>query len=357
MARCLFLRIDVSVPAVSTNTPIDVDPWGRPTITAPPRLPPWVPADARERIARGLEDGIHVFAGTGGWGQVVVWSERTQGRHHLQLYAEYPESEAFYRGIGIDDDDTCRRLADASRTFNRDLRHLVIGRGMPPEEARQALHQIHDQVFLLTVQAAAALSASPSALALTRSFRSPALPDHPRRAQPSPLAGAPLRISEARQIGGRWAAIDPTPHPAVIAQQNSLSCGPACGAMLLRDRGRIVTQEQVALRSGVPASPSSLERALNALDPSSDGGWTGGLVRIPGRGGKEAAIQLSRSGTWSGILWERGARVGHAVVVDEIDANGLVWIRDPFGKGSRYALDLDVFLDHWTGIAVFRRPQ
>lgn len=37
--------------------------------------------------------------------------------------------------------------------------------------------------------------------------------------------------------GGNWQVIDEIADRAVVQQQDKLSCGPACGEMLLGDRG------------------------------------------------------------------------------------------------------------------------
>jgi filamentous hemagglutinin len=37
--------------------------------------------------------------------------------------------------------------------------------------------------------------------------------------------------------GGNWQIIDEISDPNIIRQENDLSCGSACGEMLLKDRG------------------------------------------------------------------------------------------------------------------------
>lgn len=341
-----------------------VDPWGRPTITTPPRLPAWVPAPARRAIKAGLADGLHRFDGTAPWGDVWVWIDRRGGRTELQLHQDFPESEEFYRSIGVEDADARRRLSEASEAYNRDLRHLMVGRELSPEDARQELHRINDEVFLLTVEAAALLGGSPARLVPLRPAPKSAVI---RRTSEAASAGErgiftggqrALAQREAPLPGGAWPAMEPRVDAAAIAQRDALSCGPACGQMLLRDRGVRATQELVGAKAGgIPATPSGLERALNVLDDSCSGHWAGGLVRLPGRPAPDVVHTLGSTGSWSAFLWERGARIAHAVVVDGVDANGRVWIRDPWGPGTRYSMELDDFLDHWTGIAVYRRPR
>lgn len=46
--------------------------------------------------------------------------------------------------------------------------------------------------------------------------------------------------------------------------------------------------------------------------------------------------------------------MGHFVVVDGLDDAGRVLIRDPWGGGSTYTMDLSEFHRVWNGSAVFK---
>lgn len=123
--------------------------------------------------------------------------------------------------------------------------------------------------------------------------------------------------------------------------------------MLLLDRGISVDLKELEQRAGgAPSNPSGLERALNACDPTR--GWVGGLVRLANAPPEATARALSRLGPWLAILWARGARLGHAVVIDGFDGRG-AQVRDPWSRGWRYHLTTAAFVEHWTGIAVHRR--
>jgi filamentous hemagglutinin len=324
------------------------DPWDRPMVATPTRFAAWVPPGVRAALEAGLTNGFHRLPGDDR-GEVWVWVERRAGRLEVQVYQPFPESEGFFRGRGVEG-DAARRLADAGRTHNRDLLHLVQDRGRSIEDARRELAGIHDTVLRLTIEAAAMMvGAGVSASALARSRgaslmvrgareRSPAVPAH------------------AGERGGAWPAIDPRPDAAVVPQRDLLSCGAACGAMLLGDRGLRVAQEEVAAGAGgVPIHPGALERALNRLEGGSH--WAGGLVRLRDGPQEEVVRRLCEQGSWCAVLWEPRARLGHAVVVDGVDAAGKVSIRDPWGAGSRYQMSRRDFMQHWTGLAVHRRSR
>jgi Papain-like cysteine protease AvrRpt2 len=70
---------------------------------------------------------------------------------------------------------------------------------------------------------------------------------------------------------------------------------------------------------------------------------------------------LSGTGSWVAIVWERGAKIGHALVINGLDETGQLAIRDPWGHsrlsklGSRYTMEEQEFLQIWTREAVFLR--
>ena len=146
--------------------------------------------------------------------------------------------------------------------------------------------------------------------------------------------------------GGNWETIDEVRDSRVVRQSNPLSCGVACGEMLLRDRGIAVSQATIANRAGTPSGTEQLAEALNEQD--SAGTWLGGGVT------QESFDGLNATGSWAAMLFESGARFGHWVVVEGVNNEGRVIVRDP-ADGTRYLMELDEFLSHWTLFSVFRR--
>ncbi|GAA3768328.1 hypothetical protein GCM10022225_63590 [Plantactinospora mayteni] len=135
--------------------------------------------------------------------------------------------------------------------------------------------------------------------------------------------------------GGNWRTIDETPGGA-IGQQNNASCVSAVGAML---SGK--SQDDLIDTLGAPAP---IARLAAALGPD----WRGGYV------GPDALHLLNQRAPWGAELKDPLNPIGHAVVVDGVRPDGRIMIRDPWGGGSSYAMDVDEFLDYWNGNAVFK---
>jgi filamentous hemagglutinin len=146
--------------------------------------------------------------------------------------------------------------------------------------------------------------------------------------------------------GGNWRTLDEITDATVIRQSNPMNCGAACGEMLLRAHGVSVFQEVIAETAGAPSSAESLAAALDALDPN--GTWFGSGVT-------ESSFEaLNWTGLWSAMLFEVGARFGHWVCVSGLDDAGRVLILDP-ADGTRYVMEIEEFMAHWTLFCVFRR--
>lgn len=153
--------------------------------------------------------------------------------------------------------------------------------------------------------------------------------------------------------GIQWKTLGEIIDPAVVKQADSLSCVPACGEMLLRDRQIKATQSIIATGTGIPGDAGSLVAILNRLDSSGAGLWQGGAVSIPGATREEIITGLNTSGSWGAVVWEQSVNIGHMVLIDGLDATGRVEVRDPW-DGSHYQVAMSEFLQFWTDIAVFR---
>lgn len=153
--------------------------------------------------------------------------------------------------------------------------------------------------------------------------------------------------------GGNWPVIDEIIDPTVVPQQNQLYCGPACGEMLLKDRGISVSQATIASETGLPADVRSLALALNSLDPKESRRWRGGTLQLSGANESELLEVLSTTGSWAAVFWEPGDRIGHLVVSDGFNKAGQVMIRDPRQPGTRYKMTVNDFLQYWTSFGVY----
>jgi hypothetical protein len=100
-----------------------------------------------------------------------------------------------------------------------------------------------------------------------------------------------------------------------------------------------IPQAELIAAAGAPTTPELLAGALGA-------GWRGGYV-----GQLDALVDLGRP--FAAELYEFGAKMGHLVVIDGVQA-GKVLIRDPWAGGSTYRMLLSEFERVWTGRAVFK---
>ncbi|MBC6423363.1 MAG: hypothetical protein GDA43_20045 [Hormoscilla sp. SP5CHS1] len=162
-------------------------------------------------------------------------------------------------------------------------------------------------------------------------------------------------MQELSGAGGNWRVIDEAIDPTVVQQQDSLSCGPACGEMLLRDRGvNDVDQSIIAYETGVPVDVAYLARVLNQIDRSDIGLWRGGNFVSD-----DMSAMLDRliaKGSWAAEMKEFGNPIAHLVVVDGCDALGFVKIRDPWNQ-TKYKMEKEEFLNYWTTRVIYLEPN
>lgn len=154
--------------------------------------------------------------------------------------------------------------------------------------------------------------------------------------------------------GGNWLAIDEVVAPEVVRQQDRLSCGAACGEMLLRDCGMKISQSAIVAQVGVPLTSRGLAYAMNIFDPATPPRWAGGTLSIPGATQAEIFETLNTTGPWAAMLWEVGSEIGHMVVIDGMDESADVLIRDPW-EGTKYKMKEEDFLQYWNQYGVYRR--
>lgn len=140
--------------------------------------------------------------------------------------------------------------------------------------------------------------------------------------------------------GGNWRRFDEK-FDASIVKQKDLSCVAAVGEMLLRERGIILTQEEIIGIIGKKASIYDLKNVLNKADKSSK--WKGGY-----------AIDdniVFRKEKFLAVLQEP-LNLGHAVFVKGVDEQGYFLINDPADQ-SAYRMTQEDFLGNWGGGIIF----
>lgn len=153
--------------------------------------------------------------------------------------------------------------------------------------------------------------------------------------------------------GGSWRVIDEVFDSNVVLQQDNLSCAPACGEMLLKERGiNDVTQAAIAAETGVPVDVRYLALALNKLAPSSIGVWCGGNFGVELAEMPTLLERLIAKGSWAAEMKEFGNPIAHLVVVDGFDEAGRLLILDPW-NGTRYKMEKAEFLNYWNTRGVY----
>ena len=77
-----------------------------------------------------------------------------------------------------------------------------------------------------------------------------------------------------------WERLDEAHDLSIVRQLHPVSCGPACGAMLLRNYNVMVTQSAVALAQGsvLTYDAARLAEAMNRL--AGYQGWLGAFVDV-----------------------------------------------------------------------------
>ena len=130
----------------------------------------------------------------------------------------------------------------------------------------------------------------------------------------------------------------------VIKQLDQVSCGQACGAMMLRDRG--VNVKPVEIGEGLSSFqvnvPGNLLSQIVNIAPNIK--WSSGHAIYF----EKALNVLLRKGSGSWIAEMRGSVVNHAVVVNGVDINGFMKILDPWDS-TTYTMTRSEFMKYWTG--------
>ncbi len=137
--------------------------------------------------------------------------------------------------------------------------------------------------------------------------------------------------------GGYWKTIGEKIDKSIVKQFNSLACVPAVGEMLLKERGIIIDQKEIAKFTGIPVNSEKLADYLNSLNIS-EKGWLGGFFDV------KYFDKIVSTGTWGAVLRE-GNPLGHLVMVTGIDKKGLITINDPFDQTS-YRITKTEFLKY-----------
>lgn len=142
-----------------------------------------------------------------------------------------------------------------------------------------------------------------------------------------------------------WERIPRIGAGVVVTQLGEYACGPACGEMLLRDRGCEGDQRLIA---GGDWTPFGEKRLAMRLTQVSNLRWVGAAFDLSGEPTAPLVSWLCRRrGSWAALLLPTGHRdVGHWVVVDAVSNESVILVRDPVGQA--YGMLADEFLRLWS---------
>ncbi len=145
-----------------------------------------------------------------------------------------------------------------------------------------------------------------------------------------------------RKLG--WSRVPRECSSILVVQAEEISCGPACGEMLFRDRGHQIDQFRIQMGMELPVDGPTLARRMNVL---SEIHWVGGNLFLEGLPTWDLVCEIGEDkGSWAALLEPFGpTHVGHWVVVDGVTGDGLVLVRDPIGES--YGIPIQEFLTLW----------
>lgn len=146
-----------------------------------------------------------------------------------------------------------------------------------------------------------------------------------------------MKLIRSIGAGGNWERIGEKFDSSVIKRADSLACVSAVGEMLLRSRDFGISQTEIAKFIGKPANSEKLAEYFNSLEIS-ENDWIGGFFDV------KYLEKIIATGTWGAVLRE-GSPLGHMVLVEGIDRNGLIKIKDPFDQTS-YRMPKRTFLQY-----------
>jgi len=146
--------------------------------------------------------------------------------------------------------------------------------------------------------------------------------------------------------GRGWEIMNERTSADVVKQIRADSCVAAVGEMLTKGR---IDQPSLINILGSPADPMDLATSLGPA-------WVGKALNPDNP--KNLEVLLKR-GSWAAELRSpkgpsQRCELGHMVVVDGVNEEGHIMIRDPM-QGTRYEMNLDDFSEAWTGRVAFRK--
>ena len=150
---------------------------------------------------------------------------------------------------------------------------------------------------------------------------------------------------------GNWQKIDEKFDESIIKQVNDATCVAAVGEMLATFYGLNLSQSEILEGIGVWSNAESLAKFLNSKENRNNIEWYGGNFPqepkyIASISTKQKWIVMLREGRWD----------GHAVLIDGIDQDEKIIIKDPFDQ-TTYKMDVDELYNVLSEFVLRRKKQ
>lgn len=154
-----------------------------------------------------------------------------------------------------------------------------------------------------------------------------------------------------------WRRLDETDDGVNVEQQlHEYGCGAACVVMLLADRDIAADQLVVSAGLQLPSTAQDLAERLNEFSRGKHD-WVGGALSIDSSLETQHLVALSKRGSWSALLVPDGQIDGHWVVVDGVNDDGTIAVRDPTGTSYRMVEDELLHLMRFMVVVVESRKK
>ena len=140
---------------------------------------------------------------------------------------------------------------------------------------------------------------------------------------------------------GNWRKFEEKSDLTIVKQSNDASCVSAVGEMLAEHYGLKINQNEILESIGIWSNAEALAEFLNSKETRNDVEWEGGSWDIDKPTG---ALKWLIQNYKIGAMLRKGSPVGHAVLVEGEDDDGLIMIKDPFDQTS-YRMEIMDFLD------------
>jgi filamentous hemagglutinin len=160
------------------------------------------------------------------------------------------------------------------------------------------------------------------------------------------------RVSKFGSVGD-WQKIDERFDSTITKQINDGSCVAAVGEMLAKHYGLKTNQQEILQDIGAWSNSFALSEFLVSKETRKGverfgGGWDPELD-------ERYVLGVSQKSVW-GVMLRKGNPRGHAVLIDGVDENDLIIIKDPFDQ-TTYKMEAKELYDVLSEFVLRRRKS